>query len=208
MDMRRRLTYLAVVLITISIVIAVIVPRRRGSEASRPDPAASGPWFDIAFTTPAETDQPGTHYGGIDTRLVSLVDDRELVVHDGSSVVFDDCHLRASDRFEGGLDVFILDVGDGVRIRHHPDPNSTTGGTCHCLGDVHQVEVIGRYIDRSLCAVDEGHQAGVNASVMRPRLVGFCGRGERDVKPRARGGGVWPGCLRPTHPRHDDGNYD
>ena len=74
MDMRRRLTYLAVVLITISIVIAVIVPRMRGSEASRPDPAASGPWFDIAFTTPAETDQPGTHHGGIDTRLVSLID--------------------------------------------------------------------------------------------------------------------------------------
>ena len=65
MDMRRRLTYLAVVLLTISIVIAVVVPRMRGSEASRPDPAASGPWFDIAFTTPAETDQPGTHHGGI-----------------------------------------------------------------------------------------------------------------------------------------------
>ena len=114
MDMRRRLTYLAVVLLTISIVIAVIVPRMRGSEASRPDPAASGPWFDIAFTTPAETDQPGTHHGGIDTRLVSLVDGAQRTV-DIAAYDFDLMNVA---------EAMARAAGRGVRVRMVTDSDT------------------------------------------------------------------------------------
>ena len=114
MTMRRRLTYLAVVLLIMVIVFAVILPRMRGSEASRPDPAASGPWFDIAFTTPAEIDRPGTHQGGIDTRLVTLIDGAQrtvdIAVYDFDLMNVAEAMARASGR--------------GVRVRMVTDSDT------------------------------------------------------------------------------------
>lgn len=114
MTMRRRLTYLAVVLLIMVIVFAILLPRMRGSEASRPDPAASGPWFDIAFTTPAEIDRPGTHQGGIDTRLVTLIDGAQrtvdIAVYDFDLMNVAEAMARASGR--------------GVRVRMVTDSDT------------------------------------------------------------------------------------
>ena len=65
---------LAVAAIALALIIAVPIIRSRQGRATPPAPSTAGPWYELHFTTPVYPDRPETRRGGIDERLVALID--------------------------------------------------------------------------------------------------------------------------------------
>lgn len=70
--MRRNLAWAGIAILAAVVAVAIILPRLRGTEASRGVPDASGSWYDIAFAVPGgpEACKPKC----LDTRLVQFID--------------------------------------------------------------------------------------------------------------------------------------
>ena len=56
------------------IVVAPIIRSRQGRATLPPAPTSAGPWYELHFTTPVYPDRAETRRGGIDERLVALID--------------------------------------------------------------------------------------------------------------------------------------
>jgi len=64
----------AAVVALAAIVVFPFVRGRQGQSQIAPAPSAAGPWYEILFTTPKYPDRAADHHGGLDERLVALID--------------------------------------------------------------------------------------------------------------------------------------
>ncbi|MGI8422998.1 MAG: phospholipase D-like domain-containing protein [Chloroflexota bacterium] len=77
MKSRRTALWLALALTAIALALMVAVPiiRSRQALATRaPAPAAAGPWYELYFTSPHYPDRAEHRKGGVDEKLVALID--------------------------------------------------------------------------------------------------------------------------------------
>ena len=66
---------LAIAAIALALIVAVaIIRNRQARETLPPAPTAVGPWYELHFTSPLYPDRAQNRHGGIDERLVALVD--------------------------------------------------------------------------------------------------------------------------------------
>src|SRR5262245_39541664 len=91
--------FLAVLLLFLCAV-GLYVLRERAAPAA--PPAAVGAWFQVYFTAPVYPDDPNKHQGGIDTKLVALMDQAQKTL-DVADYDFDladvaDAMVRAKGR--------------------------------------------------------------------------------------------------------------
>ena len=73
----RVLLWLVVAIAVVALAAIVLFPFLRARQAGSQLPAApstAGPWYEILFTSPRYPDRAADHHGGIDERLVSLID--------------------------------------------------------------------------------------------------------------------------------------
>lgn len=69
------LLVLAVAAIALALIVAVpIIRSRQGRATLPPAPSTEGPWYELHFTTPVYPDRAETRRGGVDERLVGLID--------------------------------------------------------------------------------------------------------------------------------------
>jgi phosphatidylserine/phosphatidylglycerophosphate/cardiolipin synthase-like enzyme len=98
--MRRKLAWAGVAIMVVVVAVAIILPRLRGTEASRVVPDATGSWYDIAFTVPGgpEACKPKC----LDTRLVQFIDGTsatlDIAAYDFDLVAVADAMARAAAR--------------------------------------------------------------------------------------------------------------
>src|SRR6266542_6723669 len=78
----------AAVVALAAIVVFPFVRGRQGQSQIAPAPSAAGPWYEILFTTPKYPDRAADHHGGLDERLVALIDATQRTV-DVASYDFD-----------------------------------------------------------------------------------------------------------------------
>ncbi len=135
---RRWLAVGALVLVAVAVIALVFVlrddyPELRArdprdpvtpSESTRTGPPASatGAWYDVAFTTPAIPDRPSERRGGIEERLIALMDRAQRTL-DVCVYEFDlenvaDAMVRAARR---GVRVRLVTDTDTVENRDPPD---------------------------------------------------------------------------------------
>lgn len=100
LTMRRTLAWTAVAILVAVVVAAVVLPRLRGTEASRVDPDGSGGWYDIAFAIPGGPDACRPRC--LDTRLVQFIDGAtatlDVAVYDFDLAAVAEAMARASSR--------------------------------------------------------------------------------------------------------------
>ena len=66
---------LAVAAIALALILALpIIRSRQGRATLPPAPTTAGPWYELHFTTPIYPDRAETRRGGLDERLVGLID--------------------------------------------------------------------------------------------------------------------------------------
>lgn len=73
----RVILWLVVAIAVVALAAIVVFPFVRGRQARTqvaPAPSTAGPWYEILFTTPKYPDRAADHHGGLDERLVSLID--------------------------------------------------------------------------------------------------------------------------------------
>ena len=69
------LLVLAIGAIALALIVAVpIIRSRQGRATLPPPPTTAGPWYELHFTTPVYPDRVENRRGGLDVRLVSLID--------------------------------------------------------------------------------------------------------------------------------------
>jgi phosphatidylserine/phosphatidylglycerophosphate/cardiolipin synthase-like enzyme len=73
----RVLLWIVVAVAVVALAAIVIFPflrRRESASQLPPAPSAAGPWYELLFTTPVYPDRAGNRKGGLDERLVTLID--------------------------------------------------------------------------------------------------------------------------------------
>ena len=76
MTRRRKGSFSVGLLVLVIAIVAVVylLPRLSPSTPAVPPPGASGSWYQLYFTEPRYPDDPKNHQGGIDEKLVALMD--------------------------------------------------------------------------------------------------------------------------------------